>query len=130
MNEGFSKESLPFVVEREQGIQLGAEKASGPSTTGVSGVFCYRFNFIEKSFCLMYKVPYSGHNQWNVKVFPGAQQASAEVYELLQDGAMEAGTPVAENVIGEGDGYQIELKDCSMTNAGQSVLQVYLGIRA
>ena len=130
MNQGSSVKVLPLEVATEEGIQMAGVKNAGPSTTGVSGVFCYRFQFIEKSFCLMYKVPYSGDNYWNVKVFDGAKQASKEMYDTLQDGATKAGNPIARKDIGEGDGYKIYLKDCSMTNSGQAVLQVYLGIES
>ena len=130
MNQGSSVKVLPLEVATEEGIQMAGVKNAGPSTTGVSGVFCYRFQLIEKSFCLMYKVPYSGDNYWNVKVFDGAKQASKEMYDTLQGGAIKAGNPVARKDIGEGDGYKIYLKDCSMTNSGQAVLQVYLGIES
>ena len=128
MNEGSSVKVLPLEVAIEEGIQMGAVKEAGFSTTGASGVFCYRFQLISKSFCLMYKVPYTGDNYWNVKVYDGAKQAGEGVYTDLQSGAMKAGTPVAQKELGDGDGYKIYMKDCSMTNGGQSVLQVYIGV--
>ncbi|CAB3998380.1 actinoporin [Paramuricea clavata] len=128
MNQGSSIKAIPLEVATEEGIQMGGVKTTGPSATGVSGAVCYRFQLIGKSFCLMFKVPYSGANYWNVKVYDGAKQASADIYNGLQNGAFKAGTPVARKDIGAGEGYKIYMKDCSMTNAGQTVLQVYLGL--
>ena len=129
MNQGSSIKAIPLEVATEEGIQMGGVKTTGPSATGVSGALCYRFKLIGKSFCLMFKIPYSGDNYWNVKVYDGAKQASAEIYNGLQNGAFKAGTPVAQKDIGAGEGYKIYMKDCSMTNAGQAVLQVYLGLK-
>jgi hypothetical protein len=128
MKQGSSIKVLPLEVATEEGVQMGGVKNGGPSPTGVSGALCYRFQLISKSFCLMFKVPYTGDNYWNVKVYDGAKQANEEIYDDLQGGATKAGNPVARKDIGEGEGYKIYMKDCSMTNSGQAVLQVYVGL--
>ena len=142
MNEGSNLKAFPTTVEVTEGVLAGGEKTPGPSASGVAGVVCYRMQDIAKSFCIMYKVPWSGDNYWNVKVYDGSKAASSDVYNELQNGAMRAGTPVAQKDLGQGsvevtndDGskqtksYRIFMKDVSMTNAGAATLQISLGVK-
>ena len=139
MHEGSSVQTMPSVVETGDAVIFGGVKKSGVSLSGVSGAICYRIKSITKSFCVMFKVPWSGDKYWNVKVYDGAKQASADVYNDLQNGAMKAGTPVTRKNIAEGDQvvddngnsqqmpYNIYIKDSSMTSSEQASLTVLLG---
>ena len=132
MNEGSFLKPLPAEVAPDEGMQLGGVKKTGISTTGVSGAFCYKMQYVERSFCVMFKVPYSGDNYWNVKVYEGTKQASDEVYNDLQQNAIKAGEPVQRKDIAQGefdgDMFKVYVKDVSMTNSGQSILQVMVGL--
>lgn len=130
---------MPSVVETGDAVVFGGVKKTGVSLSGVAGVLCYRIKSITKSFCVMFKVPWSGDNYWNVKVYDGAKQATADVYNELQNGAMKAGTPVTRKDIAEGQEvvddngdnqqmpYKIYIKDSSMTSSEQASLTVLLG---
>ena len=127
------------MVETGDAVVFGGVKKSGVSLSGVSGAICYRIQNVPKSFCIMFKVPWSGDNYWNVKVYDGAKQANADIYNDLQNGAMEAGTAVSRKYLAEGDEivdddgvnqnmpYKIYIKDSSMTSSEQASLTVYLG---
>ena len=141
MNEGSNVKALPPTVPVTEGILIGGEKKPGSSATGVSGVACYRMQDVSKSFCLMYKVPWSGDNYWNIKIYDGNKPASSDVYNELQNGAMKAGTPISRKDLAQGNiavtdsagnqqerPYKIYLKDASMTNAGGATLQLSLGV--
>ena len=142
MEEGSNLEALPTSVSPTEGILIGGAKKQGPSTSGVAGVVCYRMTDISKSFCLMYKVPWSGDNYWNIKIYDGSRAAGSDVYNELQNSAMKAGTPVAQKDLEQGsisltdaDGnkqdrpYSIYIKDVSMTNSGGATLQVSMGVK-
>ena len=102
MEEGSNLEPLPTTVSPTEGILIGGAKKQGPSASGVAGVVCYRMTDISKSFCLMYKVPWSGDNYWNIKIYDGSRAADSDVYNELQNSAMKAGTPVAQNDLEQG----------------------------
>ncbi|XP_028413309.1 DELTA-stichotoxin-She4a-like [Dendronephthya gigantea] len=128
MKEGSLTEALPLNVPVEEGFMMGGVKKTGPSTTGVSGAFCYGFEEAPESFCVMFKLPWSGDNKWNVKVYPEQKQASESVYNDLQNGATNANQPITKKVIYTGDGYQFFIKDVSMTSSPQATLSISFGV--
>ncbi|XP_028411474.1 uncharacterized protein LOC114534094 isoform X4 [Dendronephthya gigantea] len=130
MKEGSLIKVLPPNVPVEEGVLMGGVKKPGPSATGVSGAFCYGFEEAPESFCVMFKLPWSGENQWNVKVYPEQKQASESVYNDLQKDAIKASQPITKKVIYTGDGYQFFIRDASMTNSGQANLQFSFGIES
>ena len=142
MGEGNNVKALPNTVEITEGVLMAGEKKTGYSRTGVAGVVCYRMQDVSKSFCLMYKVPWSGDNYWNIKIYDGNKAASSSVYNELQSGALKGGSSVAKKDLGTGeytvtndDGskqktpYTIFMKDASMTNSDGATLQVSLGVK-
>ena len=128
MKDGSLTEALHTNVPVEEGFMMGGVKDTGPSATGVSGAFCYGFEEAVESFYVMFKVPWSGDNQWNVKVYPEQKQASQSVYNDLQNGAIKANQPITKKVIYTGDGYQFFVKDVSMTNSPQATLTISFGV--
>ena len=128
MKEGSLVKVLPPNVPVEEGVLMGGVKKTGPSATGVSGAFCYNFEESSESFCVMFKVPWSGDNQWNLKVYPERKQAAESVYNDLQNGAIKASQPITKKVVYTGDGYQFFVKDASMTSSGQANLQLSFGV--
>ena len=143
MDEGSNVQALPALVGETEGILVGGERKSGVSLSGVAGVLCYRMQDISKSFCVFYKVPWSGDNYWNIKFYDGNKPASSDVYNDLQNGRIKGGSPVIiQQDLGNGtfevtndDGskqnksYDIYMKDVSMTNAGAATLQISLGVK-
>ena len=143
MNEGASVDEFPSAVDTEDGFRLEIPQEASSPGTGISGVVCYHFEELPRSFCVMFKVPYNVGNKWNVKVFDGQKQASLQVYQDLQNGAMDAGNKVTRKDLIEGviegtddDGnpvriaYTVYMEDGSMTTTGTSVMDVTIGIEA
>ena len=141
MNEGASVDDLPSEVDTEDGTRLTIPQEASSPGTGISGVVCYHFEELPRSFCVMFKVPYNVGNKWNVKVFDGQKQASLQVYQDLQKGAMDAGNKVTRKdlikgvVEGTDDddnpltiAYTVYMKDGSMTTTGTSVMDVTIGV--
>ena len=125
MDVGSSLKSLPLEVSRDEGLQLAGVKPTGINTQGVAGCICYKFKFIPRSFCIMFKVPYSGDNYWNIKVYSGTKRADKATFdELVSSSPFKAGTPVGEKQISDG----VFIKDASMTTSGQSILTILVGI--
>ena len=143
MNEGASVDGFPSVVDTDDGFRMDIPQNPSSPRTGVSGVVCYKFEELPNSFCVMFKVPYDVGNKWNVRVYSGEKSASLQVYNDLQNGAMDAGNDVTRKDLLQGvvegtddDGnvvrisYKVYMKDGSMTSDGVSAMDVSIGIEA
>lgn len=131
MSEGADGE-LPASVVTGDGYEMTRVQKDGEGKKGVSGAICYHLSDISKSFCLMFKVPYDVNNKWNVKVYDGEVQASADVYNDLQDDAIDGGNAIDRRVLYQGEvqgtSYNVYMAQCNMSNAAKSALQVSVGV--
>ena len=132
MNEGADNSQMPKSVTTGDRYEIDLLQKDGETKKGVSGVICYNFADISKSFCLMFKVPHNVDNKWKVKVYEGEKQANADVYNDLQAKAIDGGNAIDRRDLYEGtlDGtsYKIFMKQCNMSNSPKSTLQVTVGL--
>ena len=119
---GTSESVLPeFVTKGNVGLYT-AKKRTGPVATGSVGVFAYYMKDAEKTIAVMFSVPFDYNlfsNWWNVKIYPGKERATHDMYESMyyNDPIQGDNGWHVKNV----DGFQVK---GTMTSCGGCLLQL------
>lgn len=119
---GTSNSVLPEFVTKGFVALYTAEKTHGPVATGIVGVFAYYMKDVNKTIAVMFSVPFDYNlysNWWSVKIYPGKETATHEMYESMYYNDPFKGDNGwhTENV----DGFQVK---GTMTNGGECLLQL------
>ena len=72
----------------DKALVWAARKTAGPVARGAVGVFTYYIKGLNKTFAIMYSVPFDYNlysNWWNVKLYSGRQEATKEVFKEMYD---------------------------------------------
>ena len=119
---GTSESVLPeFVTKGNVGLYT-AKKRTGPVATGSVGVFAYYMKDAHKTIAVMFSVPFDYNifsNWWNVKIYPGKERATHDVYKSMYYNDPFKGDNGwhVKNV----DGFQVK---GTMTSCGGCLLQL------